>query len=248
MGKLTDKVAVITGGTTGIGLATAKLFHAEGARVFVTGSNPATLDKARSELAGIAEVIASDAGDGAAVSRLFAEVKEKAGGLDVLFTNAGVVDSKPAVEMSEETFDRLLRINVKGSWLAIRAAAPLLRKGGAVVLNGSVNGHLGMAGTTAYGASKAGVRSLGRTFATELAPQGVRVNVVSPGPTDSGIVAKSYGEAFAAQIKTVLEQKILMGRMGTVDEIARAVLFCACDDSSFMTGEEIVVDGGMTRV
>jgi len=248
MGKLEGKVAVVTGGTTGIGLATVKRFHAEGAWVFATGTNPATLDRASAELHGIAEVVASDAGDGVAVPRLFEHVAERAGGLDVLFLNAGILGAGSILDMSEEAFDAILRVNVKGPWLALKAAIPLLRRGGAVVLNGSINGHLGMPGTSAYAASKGALRSLARVAASELAPRGVRVNVVSPGPTDSGIIAKTFGSAVATAKNAELSQEILLGRMGATDEIAAAVLFLASDEASFVTGEELVVDGGMTRV
>jgi NAD(P)-dependent dehydrogenase (short-subunit alcohol dehydrogenase family) len=247
MGKLEGKVAVVTGGTTGIGLATVKRFHAEGAQVFATGTNPATLDRASAELQGIAEVVASDAGE-VAVRRLFEHVAERAGGLDVLFLNAGILGGGSILDMSEEAFDAILRVNVKGPWLALKAATPLLRRGGAVVLNGSINGHLGMPGTSAYAASKGALRSLARVAASELAPRGVRVNVVSPGPTDSGIIAKTFGSAVATAKNAELAQEILLGRMGATDEIAAAVLFLASDEASFVTGEELVVDGGMTRV
>jgi NAD(P)-dependent dehydrogenase (short-subunit alcohol dehydrogenase family) len=137
---------------------------------------------------------------------------------------------------------------VKGPWLALKAAIPLLRRGGAVILNSSINAHLGMPGTSAYAASKAALRSFARTAASELADQGVRVNVISPGPTDSGILEKMYSPEEAAAVRSELDAKIPQRRRGSTDEIARVVLFLACDDSSFMTGEEIVVDGGMTRV
>jgi NAD(P)-dependent dehydrogenase (short-subunit alcohol dehydrogenase family) len=247
--RLAGKTAVITGGTSGIGLATAKLFHAEGARVLVTGANPATLDRARAVLGGVAEVVQSDAGDGAQLRALFADVERRWGGLDVLFLNAGRVPYGSIVELPEREFDDTFRLNVKGPWLALKAAIPLLRRGGAVVLNTSVNGILGMPNTSVYAASKAALRSLARTAAGELAARGVRVNAVSPGPTDSGILDKmAPTPEFASAHKVSLAAKIPLQRMGTVDEVARAALFLACDDSSFMTGEEIVVDGGLTRI
>ncbi|MFP2930526.1 SDR family oxidoreductase [Pyxidicoccus sp. 3LG] len=247
--KLEGKVAVITGGTSGIGLATAKLFHEEGARVLVTGTNPATVEKARTELRGVAEVVRSDSGDGAQIRSLFEHVKREHGGLDVLFLNAGIVKSGPLAAMEESTFDEIFRVNVKGPWLAIQAALPLLRRGGSVVLNTSMTNTMGMPGSTIYAASKAAVRSLARTAAAELLEQGVRVNAVSPGPTDSGIIAKgaSTPEAVAA-IEQALIATIPMRRLGRPEEIARAALFLASDDSSFMTGEGIVVDGGITRL
>jgi NAD(P)-dependent dehydrogenase (short-subunit alcohol dehydrogenase family) len=246
--KLKGKTALVTGGTTGIGLATARLFHAEGARVIVTGKNPATLDAARASLRGVAEVVQSDSADDADIEELFAHVAREYGALDVLFLNAGIMRRGTIAEMGEAEFDEVFRVNLRGPWLAIKAAIPLLRRGGAVVLNASINGHLGMPGTSAYAASKAALRSLARTAASELAQQGVRVNVVSPGPTDSGIIAKTLSPEDAAAVHTALEARIPMGRLASTEEIARAVLFLAADDSSFITGEEIVVDGGMTRV
>src|SRR5207245_2732495 len=150
--------------------------------------------------------------------------------------------------MGEADFDEVFRVNVKGPWLALKAAIPLLRRGGAVVLNASINARLGMPGTSAYAASKAALRSFARTAASELAEQGVRVNAISPGPTDSGIIEKGYSAEAAAAVRASLAAKIPQGRLGSTDEIARVVLFLASDDSSFITGEEVVVDGGMTRV
>lgn len=247
--KLKGKVALITGGTSGIGLAAARLFHEEGARVLVTGSNPVTVEKARAELQGIAQVLQSDASDGAQVRSLFEYVKREFGGLDVLFLNAGIAKSAPLASMDEEAFDEVFRINVKGPWLALRAAIPVFRRGSAVVLNTSMMNTLGMPGGSAYAASKAALRSLARTAAAELVEHGVRVNAVSPGPTDSGIIAKGGRAPDAvAAIEQALMARIPMRRLGRPEEIARAALFLASEDSSFMTGEEIVVDGGMTRV
>lgn len=247
--KLEGKVAVITGGTSGIGLAAAKLFHEEGARVLVTGSNPTTVETAREELRGIAEVVRSDAGDGAQIQALFEHVKGTFGGLDVLFLNAGIVKSAPLTSLAESDFDDIFRINVKGPWLALRAALPLLRPGGAVVLNTSMTNVIGMPGSTVYAASKAALRSLARTAAAELVERGVRVNAVSPGPTDSGIIGKNgVAPETVAAIEQRLIARIPQKRLGRPEEIARAALFLASEDSSFMTGEEIVVDGGMTRI
>jgi NAD(P)-dependent dehydrogenase (short-subunit alcohol dehydrogenase family) len=248
MKKLEGRLAVITGGTSGIGLATAKLFHAEGAQVIVTGTNPATVERAREELRGIATVVRSDSGSSADIASLFAGVVKDHGGLDVLFLNAGIVRSGSIVSLPEADFDEVFRVNIQGPWLAMKSAIPHLRRGGAVVLNASIMARLGMPETSAYSASKAALRSLARTAASELAEQGVRVNAISPGPTDSGIIEKNYGAELARTLRVALEAKILQRRLGTTDEIARAVLFLASDDSSFMTGEEIVVDGGMTRV
>lgn len=247
MTRLQGKTALVTGGTSGIGLAAARLFAAEGARVFVTGSTEASVAAAREALGDTVTVVRSDAGDLEEIDALFARLRRDTGGLDVLFLNAGVVASVPLALLDEATFDRLLRINLKGPVFTLRAAMPLLRRGASVVLNGSVNGLIGMPGTAVYAATKGGLRSFARVAAAELAEQGVRVNVLSPGPTDSGIIDRSFPGA-AAAIKDSLAGKIPMRRLGTVDEQARAALFLASDDSSFMTGEELVVDGGMTRV
>src|SRR6266850_795075 len=246
--KLEGKIALVTGGTTGIGLAAAKLFHAEGATVIVTGKNPATLEQARASLRGIAEVVSSDSGDAAEIERLFTRIARQHGGLDVLFLNAGIVRHGTIATLSEADFDEVFRVNVKGPWLALKAAVPLLRRGSAVVLNASINAHLGMPGTSAYAASKAALRSFARTAASEFAEQGVRVNAISPGPTDSGIVEKILSAEAAVATHRALRARIPLGRLGSTDETARVVLFLACEDSSFMTGEEVVVDGGMTRV
>jgi len=246
MKKLTNKVAVITGGTTGIGLAAARLFASEGAKVFVTGSNPKTLDAARAELAGVAEVIASDAGSSEDVAAL---AKRFPDGVDVLFLNAGIAKFGAITEMDEKTFDDVLRINVKGPWLALKHFAPKLRQGGAVVVNTSINGILGMPGSGAYAASKAAARSLVRVAAAELAEAGVRVNAVSPGPIETPLYGKLGMTAeVTAGFASNLVTKIPLHRFGRADEVAKAALFLASDDSSFMTGEEITLDGGMTRV
>jgi NAD(P)-dependent dehydrogenase (short-subunit alcohol dehydrogenase family) len=249
MGKLDGKVALITGGTTGIGLASARLFQREGARVLVTGSNPRTLAAARDQLGPAVQVIASDAGDPAHIRDLFAAIERDHGGLDVLFLNAGIVRSVPIVEVDEAMFDLVFTINVKGPFFALQAAVPLLRRGGAVVLNTSISNQVGMVGGGVYGASKAALRSLTRTAAAELADRGVRVNALSPGPTDSGIIEKMGMPADqTAQTRAALVAAIPQRRLGSPDEVARAALFLASDDASFMTGEEIVVDGGLTRL
>ena len=240
--RFIDKNVVITGGTTGIGLAAAKLFHAEGARVIVTGRSEATLAAARDELRGIAEVRASDAGDVTAIKQLYSDLQR----VDVLFLNAGVLHMGSFAEINEADFDHVFSVNVKGPLFAIQAAVPHMPKGSAIVVNGSVNAQLGMAGTALYGASKAAVRSLVRVAANELAASGIRVNSISPGPTRTGIIAKIGLDS--SQLEGMLVPQIPLGRLASPDEIARAALFLASDDASFMTGEDMVVDGGMTRV
>ncbi len=244
--KLENKVVIITGGTSGIGMAAARLFASEGAKVTVTGSNPKTLEAARTELRGTAEVVGSDAGSSDDIEKL---AKSFAGGIDVLFLNAGVAKFGPIATLDEAAFDASFRINVKGPWLAIKHLAPLMRRGGAIVVTSSVNNQLGMPGSSAYGASKAAVRSLVRIAASELADAGIRVNAVSPGPVETRLhdklgLAPDARKGFAEGLIARIPQR----RFGKAEEIAKAALFLASDDASYMTGEEIVVDGGMTRV
>jgi NAD(P)-dependent dehydrogenase (short-subunit alcohol dehydrogenase family) len=246
--KLEGKVAVITGGTTGIGEATARLFLQEGATVVATGSTPKSVEALRARLPGVTALV-SDAGDGRAIEALVAEVKRRHDGIDVLFLNAGVGQFGPIAEFPEDRFDELFRVNFKGPWLTLKHAGPLLRAGGAVVLNTSVNNQVGMAGTSVYAATKAALRSLARTAAQEFVGQGVRVNAVSPGPVKTPIYDKLGLPAPAVDgFQASLVAQIPLKRMGLPDEIARAALFLASDDSSFMTGEELVVDGGFTSL
>ncbi|MDI1435840.1 MULTISPECIES: SDR family oxidoreductase [Polyangium] len=249
MGKLQNKVVLVTGGTTGIGLAAARLFAAEGAKVTVTGSNPQTIEAARKELSGIAEVVASDAGSSADIAALAARFAAEGKGVDVLFLNAGVAKFGPITSLDEAAFDDSFRINVRGPWLYIKHFAPILRRGGAIVVNSSINNQLGMPGSSVYAASKAAVRSIVRVAAAELAEAGIRVNAVSPGPIETPLHTKlGFPEEARKGFAQGLIAQIPMRRFGTADEVAKAALFLASDDASFMTGEEIVLDGGMTRV
>ena len=244
MRKLENKIAVITGGTTGIGLATAKLFAAEGAKVTVTGTNPSTLEAARSELKGVAEVLSSDAGSATDIEKLARDIEARHGGLDVLFLNAGILRFGLITSLDEAALDESFRVNFKGPWLAIKYFAPLMRRGGSIVLNTSITNQMGRPGSSVYSATKAALRSLARNAAAELAEAGIRVNAVSPGPTETPILVKGgIDEAVQG-----LVPQIPLKRLGRPDEIAKAALFLASDDSSFMTGEEIVVDGGLTRL
>jgi NAD(P)-dependent dehydrogenase (short-subunit alcohol dehydrogenase family) len=247
--KLQNKVALITGGTTGIGLATAHLFAEEGARVFVTGQNPETIARAKQELAGIAEVIRSDASDSAQLRSLISHIQQSAGGLDVLFLNAGVAKFAPITDFSEEEFDQLFSINVKGPFLAIKHAVPALRRGASIILNTSISAETGMPAASIYSATKAALRSLARTASADLVSRGIRVNAVSPGPIETPIFGKlglpaEAIEGFAASVKS----QNPLGRFGQAREIATAALFLASDDSSYMVGAEIVVDGGRTQL
>lgn len=249
MNKLNDKVVLVTGGTTGIGLAAAKLFAAEGARVTVTGSNPKSLEAARAELGSGIEVLQSDAGSAEDIAALAKRFKERGQGVDVIFVNAGVAKFGPIAGLDVAAFDESIRINVRGPWLMLQQFQPLLKRGGAVVFNSSINNQLGMAGSSVYAASKAALRSLVRVAAAEFAEAGVRVNAVSPGPIETPLYGKLGFSADQLQgMQSGLISQIPLKRFGTAEEVAKAALFLASDDSSFMTGEEIVLDGGMTRV
>ena len=247
MGKLDGKIALITGGTTGIGAATARLFQAEGATVIVTGSNPTTLEAARGELPGI-EVVASDAGDVAAVASLVKLVTDRHGGIDVLFVNAGIARFAPLEAVDEAFFDSQFDINVRGAFFVVKHAAPALREGGAIILTGSSAGSKGGAGISVYAATKAALRSFARTVATELAPRHIRVNTLSPGPIETPIFGKIGlpPEQLSGMLEGMLTT-IPLGRVGHADEVARAALYLAVD-ATFTTGAELFVDGGMVSV
>jgi NAD(P)-dependent dehydrogenase (short-subunit alcohol dehydrogenase family) len=249
MGKLTGKTALITGGTTGIGLESARLFAEEGARVFVTGQSADSVANAKKALGSTAEVIRSDSGDSSQLQQLFAHIQKQAGALDVLFLNAGIAKFAPIPALSEEDFDETFRVNVKGPWLAIKHATPILRKGASVILNTSVNNQIGMPGSSVYAASKAALRSMARTVSGELITQGIRVNAISPGPVETPIFGKLGLSAEQAQnMAASITSKIPLGRFGQPREIANAALFLASSDSSFIVGVELVADGGMTQL
>ncbi|RMF76270.1 MAG: SDR family oxidoreductase [Acidobacteria bacterium] len=246
-GRLRNKVAVITGGTTGIGFAAARRFLDEGAEVIATGTNPETIAVARSELGERAEVVASDASCGKDIAALFSDVKERHGRIDVLFLNAGIARFAPWEEHSEEDFDRQFAINVKGPWLAIRQAIPLMPQGGSIIATTSVVNQMGFPGASAYAATKAALRQLVRTAAAELAPRGIRVNAVSPGPIDTPIFSKTgMPAADLEQMAEGIKGKVAVGRFGRPEEVANVAVFLASDESSFVQGQEYVVDGGMT--
>jgi NAD(P)-dependent dehydrogenase (short-subunit alcohol dehydrogenase family) len=246
MNRLKRKRALITGGTTGIGLETAKQFVKEGARVAITGRNPETLEAARKELGPDVLVIPSDASDVAAQKQVAEAVQKAFGGLDILFVNAGSVDMRPLEKFDEAGFDRSFALNVKGPYFLIQALLPIFANPASIVLNTSVNAHIGMPGTTVYAATKAAMISLARTISGELISRGIRVNAVSPGP----IATPLYGKlGFAeAELKTVAESikgKVPAGRFGTPSEIASAVVFLASDEAAFTVGSELLIDGGM---
>ena len=240
--KLQGKMAVITGGTSGIGLATAKLFVKEGAYIFITGRRQKELDEAVKAIGSNVTGVQGDIAKLTDLDRLFDAVATK-GRIDVIFANAGVAEFAPFGKITEEHFDKLFDTNVKGTLFTVQKALPLLNDGSSIILNGSVGSVKGTPAFGVYGATKAALRSFVRTWTSDLKDRHIRSNVVSPGPTDTPIVDGQPEDAIARIVST-----IPMGRMGDPDEIAKAVLFLASDDSSFVTGIELFVDGGRGQV
>jgi NAD(P)-dependent dehydrogenase (short-subunit alcohol dehydrogenase family) len=243
MGKLQGKAAVITGGSTGIGLASAKLFVKEGAYVFITGRRQKELDEAVKAIGKNVTGVQGDVAKLADLDRLYDVVGRVKGRIDIVFANAGVAEFAPLGSITEEHFDKLFNINVRGTLFTVQKALPLLNDGGSIILTGSVAGVKGTPAFGVYGASKAAVRNFVRAWTVELKDRRIRSNVLSPGPTDTPIVDQQPADAIARIAST-----IPMGRMGEADEIAKAALFLASDDSSFVTGIELFVDGGRAQV
>lgn len=249
MGRLKGKRALITGGTTGIGLETARQFLNEGARVAITGRNPETLAAAKKELGPEALVLASDAGDVSAQKKLAEEIKTAFGGLDILFLNAGAVDMRPLAQFDEEGFDRSFALNVKGPYFLVQALLPIFANPASIVVNGSVNAHIGMQNTTVYGATKAAMLSLVRTMTGELIGRGIRVNSVSPGPISTPLYNKlGFSKEQLSEVAASIQNKVPAGRFGTPQEIASAVVYLASDESAFTVGSDLRIDGGMGQV
>ncbi len=240
--KLQGKMAVITGGTTGIGLATAKLFVKEGAYVFITGRRQKQLDEAVQAIGRNVTGVQGDIARLADLDSLYESVKLK-GKIDIVFANAGVAEFAPLGKISEEHFDKLFDINVKGTLFTVQKALPLMNDGGSIILNGSVASVKGTPAFGVYGATKAALRSFVRTWTSDLKDRHIRSNAISPGPTDTPVIDGQPADAIARIVST-----IPMGRMGQSDEIAKAALFLASDDSSFITGIELFVDGGRGQI
>jgi NAD(P)-dependent dehydrogenase (short-subunit alcohol dehydrogenase family) len=247
-GRLTGKVAVITGATAGIGLATAKRFVAEGAHVFITGRGRAGLDAALNEIGHHVTGVQGDASAIGDLERLYAAVEAHGGGIDVLVANAGGGGGSAVVaDVTPERFDASAGLTFRGTYFTVQRALPLLNAGATIVLISSIAGHNGTAAHGIYNASKAAVRSLARTLTVELKDRGIRVNALSPGPTDTQGFARFAGER-AADFRQHLAEVIPVGRIGRPEEVASAALFLACAESSFVAGVELVVDGGMSQV
>jgi NAD(P)-dependent dehydrogenase (short-subunit alcohol dehydrogenase family) len=243
MGKLQGKVAVVTGGTEGIGLATATLFAKEGAYVFITGRRKKELDEAVKTIGSNVSGVQGDVAKLADLDRLYATVAGEKRRIDIVFANAGVGEFVPLGEISEEHFDKLFSVNVRGTLFTVQKALPLMNDGGSIILNGSVASAKGTPAFGVYAASKAAIRSFVRTWTSDLKDRRIRSNVVSPGPVDTPLVSRQKPDVIARIVST-----IPMGRMGKPDEIAKAALFLASDDSSFVTGIELFVDGGRAQV
>jgi NAD(P)-dependent dehydrogenase (short-subunit alcohol dehydrogenase family) len=241
-GKLSGKVAVITGGTTGIGRATAQLFVKEGAYVFITGRRQKELDEAVEAIGSNIVGIQGDIANLADLDRLYEAVSQR-GRIDVLLANAGVAEFSPLGKITEAHFDKLFTINVRGTLFTVQKALPLLNDGASIILTGSVAGSKGTEGFSVYGATKAALRCFVRGWTVDLKDRHIRTNVLSPGPTETPIIGELPSDNIARLVST-----IPMGRMGSSDEIAKAALFLASNDSSFITGIELFVDGGRAQV
>jgi len=242
-GKLDGKVAVITGATTGIGLATAKCFVAEGAYVFITGRRQDVLDAAVKEIGSNVTGVQGDAWNLADLDRLYGVVRSEKGHIDVLYASAGVAAWVPIDGVTEQHFDSVFDVNVKGTLFTVQKALPLLKDGGAVIMTGSVADSKGFAAVSVYSASKAAVRSFARTLTTDLRHRKIRVNVLSPGYIDTAVLAP-LSKADLAQVIAATP----LDRLGKPEDIAKAALFLASDDSSFITGIELFIDGGVAQI
>ncbi|MEU8679453.1 SDR family oxidoreductase [Streptomyces sp. NPDC048560] len=248
MGLLEGKTALVTGGSTGIGLASAVRLAAEGAHVFITGRRKQELDAAV-ETIGSATAVIGDIADLADLDRLFEAVHDRGQGLDVLFANASVAAFVPLEQITEEHFDTLFGINVRGTLFTVQKALPLLNDGASVILNGSTNVDVGAEAFGVYAASKAATRSFARTWANELKGRGIRVNAVTPGPTDTpGLSGLAPDAEQAAGLRQHLAAQVPLGRLARPEEIAAAVAFLASEQSSFITGSSLYVDGGLNQI
>ena len=249
MGKLEGKTALITGGTSGIGLATAKRFVNEGAYVFITGRRAQELAAAVKEIGSNVTGVRGDVSNLGDLDRLFAQIEREKGKLDIVFANAGVARYAPLGGITEELYDSIFDINVKGLLFTVQKALALMPDGGSIILNSSIVGSKGFSSNSVYSATKAAVRSFARTWTTDLKDRRIRVNAVSPGSIDTpGLTELLASGDTGEQRRKMIASSVPLGRLGTPDEIAKAVVFLASDDSSYVTGTEMFVDGGMAQV
>jgi NAD(P)-dependent dehydrogenase (short-subunit alcohol dehydrogenase family) len=249
MGKLDGKVALVTGGTSGIGFATAKRFVQEGAYVYITGRRQPALDDAVREIGANVVGIQSDVAKQGDLDHLYAQIDKEKGRIDVIFANAGIAKRAPLGAIDDELFDSIFNTNVKGLLFTVQKALPLLPDGASVILNASVVGSKGLPGNSVYSATKAAVRSFARTWTSDLKARQIRVNTLSPGPIDTEGMRELIGSSEAGQERLKgLRAAVPLGRLGHADEIAKAAVFLASDDSSYVTGIELFVDGGFAQV
>jgi NAD(P)-dependent dehydrogenase (short-subunit alcohol dehydrogenase family) len=248
-GKLEGKIAVITGGSSGIGLATAQRFVKEGAYVYITGRRQAELDKAVKTIGSQVKAVRADASSLSDLDKLFEQIKKEKGRVDVIFANAGGGGLQPLGAITEEAYDQTFNTNVKGLLFTVQKALPLIPDGGSIILNASIVSIKGMPAFSVYSASKAAVRSFARSWTTDLKDRKIRVNVISPGPIKTPILdGLSDSEEGRQGMIAYLTSMVPLGRMGEPDEIAKAAVFLASDDSSFVAGVELFVDGGTAQV
>ena len=249
MKRFENKTVLVTGGNSGIGLATALQFAREGARVVITGRDPVTLEAAREQLGGDAVAVRNNQGDIKDAGNLAAALKEQGITLDALFINAGVAKFAPFDDIDEALWDNTFDVNVKGAYFTIQALTPLFNRGAAVVLNGSINAHIGMPNSSVYAAIKAALISLAKTLSAELIGRGVRVNVISPGPVATPLYGRlGLPDAQLSDMAAGIAQQIPLKRFGTPDEIAGAVLYLSSPEAAFVVGTELVIDGGMSQL
>jgi len=249
MGKLAGKIALVSGASSGIGLATAKEFVKEGAYVFITGRGDSELAAAATEIGRNVTGVRGDVSNLGDLDRLFAQIKQEKGKLDIVFANAGTAKYAPFGTITEELYDSIFNINVKGLLFTVQKALPLLTDGASIILNASVVGSKGLSANSVYSATKAAVRSFARTWTTDLKERRIRVNAVSPGSIDTPGLRELLASSETGQQRLkMLSTSVPLGRLGKPDEIAKAVVFLASDDSSYITGTELFVDGGFAQV
>jgi NAD(P)-dependent dehydrogenase (short-subunit alcohol dehydrogenase family) len=247
--RLDGKIAVVTGGSSGIGLATAERFVQEGAYVFIAGRRQSEVDKAVKDIGKNVTGVQGDVSNLADLDRLYDMVKQQKSRIDILFANAGIMESAPLGSITESQFDKIFNVNVRGLVFTVQKALPLFQDGGSIILTSSVGGSKGTPALSVYDATKAAIRSFARSWTVDLKHRKIRVNAISPGPIDTPGLSRLFeNRQGGEQVKTTFLSTIPMGRFGTPDDVAKAVLFLASDDSSFVTGIELFVDGGRGQI